>query len=42
MALGVDPAAVAVEGMAADDPVYGESRPTGEAGNRRTEIYLVR
>jgi outer membrane protein OmpA-like peptidoglycan-associated protein len=39
--LGVDPSAVRYEAVSDADPVYYESMPEGEAGNRRAEIFLV-
>ena len=39
---GVDPRAIVVEARGGDDPLYSESMPTGEAGNRRTEVFIVR
>ncbi|MGO1117197.1 OmpA family protein [Rhodovibrionaceae bacterium A322] len=38
--LGVSGSDLVVEASAANQPVYYEFMPTGEAGNRRTEIYL--
>ncbi len=38
---GVSRADIQVEARADSEPVYFEYMPTGEAGNRRTEIYLV-
>lgn len=39
---GVAPERVTVEAVADDQPIYSESMPTGEAGNRRAEIYFLR
>ncbi|MFQ5958841.1 MAG: OmpA family protein [Alphaproteobacteria bacterium] len=38
--LGVKPEAVSISAMSDNDPVYYESMPSGEAGNRRAEIFL--
>lgn len=38
--LGVDRKAVAIDAVADSVPVYYEIMPSGEAGNRRAEIYL--
>ena len=38
--LGVSSNSLFVEARGAGQPVYQESMPTGEAGNRRVEIYL--
>lgn len=40
MKLGVDPGAVVVEAVGDRQPLYYEAMPTGEAGNRRAEVYL--
>lgn len=40
IAMGVARERVLVEAVADEDPRYAESMPTGEAGNRRTEIYF--
>lgn len=40
IARGVAPEKVVVEAVADDDPRYAETMPTGEAGNRRAEIYF--
>ena len=40
MRLGVDPGHVVVEAVGDRQPLYYEAMPTGEAGNRRAEIYL--
>jgi len=40
IAMGVMAEKVRVEAMADADPVYSEAMPTGEAGNRRAEIYF--
>ncbi|WP_119169177.1 OmpA family protein [Algihabitans albus] len=37
---GVPDSALAIEAMGAQQPVFYEFMPTGEAGNRRVEIYL--
>lgn len=39
---GISPERVTVEAVADDQPIYSESMPTGEAGNRRAEIYFLR
>jgi len=39
---GVPSNRVTVEAVADDQPVYSESMPNGEAGNRRTEIFFLR
>lgn len=41
MRLGAAPTDVSVSALADTDPLYYEVMPTGEAGNRRAEIYLV-
>ena len=33
---------VTVEAVSDDQPIYAESMPNGEAGNRRTEIFFLR
>ena len=38
--LGVPTEAIFVEARGAADPAFFESMPAGEAGNRRTEIFL--
>ncbi|MBX6323167.1 MAG: OmpA family protein [Rhodospirillaceae bacterium] len=38
--LGVRPEQVQIAGAGDELPVFAEFMPTGEAGNRRTEIYL--
>ena len=38
--MGVDPELVTTEARSDSEPVYLEVMPTGEAGNRRVEIYL--
>ncbi len=38
--LGVEPDAVSTEAKADAEPVYHEFMPSGEAGNRRVEIFL--
>jgi len=38
---GLDPAVIRTEGLSNKAPLYEETAPSGEAGNRRTEIYLV-
>jgi len=40
IARGVAPEKVLVEAVADENPRYSETMPTGEAGNRRTEIYF--
>lgn len=40
--LGVDPDRVAIEGRGDNQPKYQEATPSGEAGNRRTVVYLLR
>ncbi|NKB50028.1 MAG: OmpA family protein [Alphaproteobacteria bacterium] len=40
IAMGVSPDKVQVEAFADDSQLYSESMPTGEAGNRRAEIYF--
>ncbi|MFZ5789086.1 MAG: OmpA family protein [Pseudomonadota bacterium] len=42
IAYGVKPAAIQTTGVGARQPIYYEVAPTGEAGNRRAEIYLER
>jgi outer membrane protein OmpA-like peptidoglycan-associated protein len=39
--LGVAPKQIEVAGAGSAMPLYDESAPTGEAGNRRAEVYLV-
>lgn len=39
---GVSRDRVTVEAVSDGRPMYSESMPTGEAGNRRAEVYLVR
>ena len=39
---GVSLERVTVEAVADDQPVYSEAMPTGEAGNRRAEIFFLR
>ncbi|MDA0787088.1 MAG: OmpA family protein [Proteobacteria bacterium] len=39
---GVPSNRVTVEAVSDDQPIYSEAMPTGEAGNRRTEIYFRR
>lgn len=39
---GVPSDRVTVEAVSDDQPIYSEAVPTGEAGNRRTEIYFHR
>jgi outer membrane protein OmpA-like peptidoglycan-associated protein len=39
--VGVPPERVSVEAVSDDQPIYSESMPTGEAGNRRAEIYVL-
>ena len=38
---GVPPERVIVEAVSDDRPIYSEAMPTGEAGNRRAEIYVL-
>jgi outer membrane protein OmpA-like peptidoglycan-associated protein len=38
---GVAPERVTVEAVADDQPVYSEAMPSGEAGNRRAEIFFL-
>lgn len=38
---GLNPAVIHVEGLSDQAPLYDGTTPSGEAGNRRTEIYLV-
>jgi len=38
---GVPPERVIVEAVSDDRPMYSEAMPTGEAGNRRAEIYVL-
>lgn len=38
---GVSPERITVEAVSDDQPIYSEAMPTGEAGNRRAEIYLL-
>ncbi|MEO3429859.1 OmpA family protein [Pelagibius sp. CAU 1746] len=40
LALGVPPDAVSAEALGDAEPVYHEFMPSGEAGNRRVEIFL--
>lgn len=42
VAMDVERADIRVEARANREPVYHEFMPTGEAGNRRAEVYLVR
>jgi outer membrane protein OmpA-like peptidoglycan-associated protein len=42
VASGVQRERVVVEAVSDSEPMFAESMPTGEAGNRRAEIYLVR
>jgi flagellar motor protein MotB len=39
---GLDPKSVIVEAKADQEPLYRETAATGEAGNRRAEVYLIR
>ncbi|MBO21836.1 MAG: hypothetical protein CMM26_05605 [Rhodospirillaceae bacterium] len=39
---GVPSNLVTVEAVSDDQPIYAESMPNGEAGNRRTEIFFLR
>ncbi len=41
MAAGVPRSAIVLEAVGDRDPAYQETAPTGRAGNRRTEIYLL-
>ena len=38
---GVSAERVTVEAVSDDQPIYSEAMPTGEAGNRRAEIYIL-
>ena len=38
--LGVDPATITTEARGDSEPIYYEFMPTGEAGNRRVEVFL--
>jgi outer membrane protein OmpA-like peptidoglycan-associated protein len=38
--LGVTPEAISVGAMSDNEPIYHEWMPSGEAGNRRAEIFL--
>ena len=38
---GVSAERVTVEAVSDDQPIYSEAIPTGEAGNRRAEIYIL-
>lgn len=40
IAMGVAPDKVQVEAVSSTNPTYSEAMPTGEAGNRRAEIYF--
>jgi flagellar motor protein MotB len=40
IAMGVDPQKVQVEAFADDSQLFSETMPSGEAGNRRAEIYF--
>ena len=40
IAIGVAPEKVRVEAFSATNPLYSEAMPTGEAGNRRADIYF--
>lgn len=40
--LGAPDGSVAVSAVGATQPLYDESMPTGEAGNRRVEVFLDR
>jgi len=40
MEFGVDPGILQVVAASAHEPAYEETQPTGEAGNRRVEIFL--
>ena len=37
---GVSSGSMVVEALGSSQPIYGEFMPTGEAHNRRVEIYL--
>ena len=37
---GIDPSRILIESQGEASPVYHESMPAGEAGNRRVEIYI--
>ncbi len=39
--LGLNPGVIQVEGLSSKAPLYDRSTRNGDAGNRRTEIYLV-
>ncbi len=39
---GISPDRVTVEAVADDQPIFSEAMPTGEAGNRRAEIFVLR
>ena len=39
---GLDPGNVIVEAKSDQEPLYRETAATGEAGNRRAEVYLIR
>jgi outer membrane protein OmpA-like peptidoglycan-associated protein len=40
IAMGVARGKIFIEAMADEKPRYAETMPTGEAGNRRAEIYF--
>ncbi len=40
IAMGVAPEKVRVEAFSSTNPLYSEAMPTGEAGNRRADIYF--
>ncbi len=40
IAMGVARDKVLVEAFSATNPLYSEAMPTGEAGNRRADIYF--
>ncbi len=42
VAFGVDPGRVVVEAKSDQEPMYRETASTGEAGNRRAEVFLIR
>ena len=42
MEMGIGAEAISVEAQSDGIPIYAETAPTGEAGNRRVEIFLVR
>lgn len=40
--MGVDRSRLRVEAIADSSPIFSEAMPTGEAGNRRAEVYFIR